>query len=107
MSIMGRGSSDSEAPPFGSVALPSCVVTLLAPGCIADDAARIECPVFVGAGERDTLPVPHHEPAAYEKSSDVTVFVAPGWRTCTTSRRLGRCCGTGSLGGRPLCDMKR
>ncbi|BBZ75463.1 hypothetical protein MANY_08000 [Mycolicibacterium anyangense] len=77
MSIMGRGSSDSEAPPFGSVALPSCVVTLLAPGCIADDAARIECPVFVGAGERDTLPVPHHEPAAYEKSSDVTVFVAP------------------------------
>lgn len=67
----------TEAPPFGSVAIPSSVVTLLSPGCIADDAAAVESPVFVGAGERDTLPVPHREAAAYEKSTDVTVFVVP------------------------------
>ncbi len=77
MSIMGRGSSDSEAPPFGSVALPSCVVTLLAPGCIADDAARIECRSLSGPVSVTRCRCPHHEPAAYEKSSDVTVFVAP------------------------------
>jgi hypothetical protein len=37
----------------------------------------IECPVFIGAGERDVCPDPHAEPGAYRRSSDVTLFVGP------------------------------
>ncbi|MEE6174938.1 hypothetical protein [Mycobacterium sp. 050134] len=67
----------TEAPPFGSATIPNCAVAMLSPGCVAEDAASIDCPVFVGAGERDVLPAPHRESAAYENSSDVTVFVSP------------------------------
>ncbi|BBZ70568.1 MULTISPECIES: alpha/beta hydrolase [Mycobacterium] len=67
----------TEAPPFGSATLPSCAIAMLSPGYVAEDAAEIDCPVFVGAGERDVLPAPHREPAAYENSSDVTIFVSP------------------------------
>lgn len=67
----------TEAPPFGSVSLPSCAIAMLSPGYVAEDAAAIDCPVFVGAGERDVLPAPHREPAAYKNSSDVTIFVNP------------------------------
>jgi pimeloyl-ACP methyl ester carboxylesterase len=66
-----------EAPPFGSVTLPSCAIAMLSPGYVAEDAAAVDCPVFVGAGERDVLPTPRQEPAAYQNSSDITIFVTP------------------------------
>jgi pimeloyl-ACP methyl ester carboxylesterase len=65
----------TEAPPFGSRTLPNCAIAMLAPGYVADDAAGIRCPVFIGAGVRDTLPAPLQEPAAYENATDVTVFL--------------------------------
>ena len=65
------------APPFGSLTLPNCAVQMMAPGCVACEAAAIEVPVFVGVGERDTCPDPHAEPSAYKRSRDVSLFIVP------------------------------
>ncbi|HEX3288999.1 MAG TPA: alpha/beta hydrolase [Mycobacterium sp.] len=63
------------APAFGSATLPSCAVAMLSPGYVAAEAAAVNCPVFIGLGERDTAPEPHREPSAYERSTDVTLFI--------------------------------
>lgn len=63
------------SPPFGSKSLPLCVVAMLSPGYISDEAAALTIPVFVGLGERDTAPEPHREPAAYRSSPDVSMYV--------------------------------
>lgn len=44
---------------------------------VAHWANVIECPVFVGFGERDAVADPHLEPTAYRRSRDVTLFVGP------------------------------
>lgn len=67
----------AEAPSFGSVTLPSCAIAMLSPGYIADDAASIDVPVFIGAGARDVMTTPLREPAAYETATDATIFVVP------------------------------
>ncbi|HZP31507.1 MAG TPA: alpha/beta hydrolase [Acidimicrobiia bacterium] len=67
--------SGAEAPPWASPP-PPCAVPMLSPGVVAGEAAQIDVPVLVGAGERDTVPDPDREPGAYPKA-DVTVFVAP------------------------------
>lgn len=64
-------------PPFGSATIPPCAVTMMFPGAVKDDAASIEVPVLVGAGERDVCPDPHAEPAAYRSAKDVALFVVP------------------------------
>jgi pimeloyl-ACP methyl ester carboxylesterase len=64
-----------EAPIFGSATLPSCAVAMLSPGYVAAEAAAVNCPVFIGLGERDTAREPHREPSAYERSVDITLFV--------------------------------
>ncbi len=65
------------APPFGSTTIPTCAVTMMAPGCVAEEAAAITVPVLVGDGERDTCPDPLAEPTAYRRSRDVSVYVVP------------------------------
>jgi len=65
------------APAFGSLTIPSCAIQMMAPGCVAAEAAAVTVPVFVGDGERDTCPDPLAEPAAYRRSRDVTVYVVP------------------------------
>lgn len=64
-------------PAFGSGTMPVCAVEMLSPGYVTEDAATLECPVFVGVGERDVVPTPLREPTAYQRSMDVTVFVSP------------------------------
>jgi len=66
------------APPFGSATIPACAVQMMSPGCIAEDAATVAVPVFVGVGERDVCPEPLQEPKAYSSSRDVSVYVVPG-----------------------------
>ena len=46
-------------------------------GVIAPWAAVVECPVFVGVGERDVCPDPHAEPGAYPQAMDVTLSITP------------------------------
>lgn len=63
--------------PWGSSTMPPCAATMMSSGAVAADAARIEVPVFVGCGERDVLPDPWAEPAAYRGSSDISLVVVP------------------------------
>lgn len=65
------------APPFGSLTIPNCAIQMMTPGCFSEDAARIDVPVLVGLGERDTCPDPHAEPSAYRNSPDVSVYIVP------------------------------
>jgi hypothetical protein len=51
--------------------------TATAPGVVSHWANVIECPVFVGVGERDVCPDPYAEPGAYRRSNDVTLFIGP------------------------------
>ena len=67
----------APAPPFGSVTIPPCAVTMMSPGAIAREAAAVTVPVLVGVGERDTCPNPLAEPAAYPNSGDVAVYIVP------------------------------
>jgi alpha-beta hydrolase superfamily lysophospholipase len=67
----------APAPPFGSLTIPPCAVTMMSPGAIAREAANLRVPVLVGVGERDTCPNPLAEPAGYRNSRDVAVYVVP------------------------------
>jgi alpha-beta hydrolase superfamily lysophospholipase len=67
----------APAPPFGSLTIPPCAVTMMSPGVIAREAAAVTVPVLVGVGERDTCPNPLAEPSAYPNSGDVTVYIVP------------------------------
>ena len=67
----------NTAPPFGSKTVPSCALQMMAPGCVAKEAAAVEVSVFVGVGERDVCPNSHAEPSAYAHSQDVSLFIVP------------------------------
>ena len=58
-----------NAPAFGSKTIPPCVVAMLSPGYVKQEAADVTVPVFIGLGERDTAPDPYSEPSAYSASS--------------------------------------
>lgn len=62
---------------WSSKTLPNCVIAMLSPGYVAEEAAHIDVPVLVGVGERDVVPNPLAEPAAYQGTRDVSVFIAP------------------------------
>jgi len=65
------------SPEFGSLTIPNCGTRMMTPGCFTDDAARIAVPVLLGLGERDSSPDPRGEPAAYARSSDISVYIVP------------------------------
>jgi pimeloyl-ACP methyl ester carboxylesterase len=67
----------APAPSFGSVTIPPCAVTMMSPGCIAEEAAAVEVPVLVGVGERDVCPTPLLEPQAYGRATDISVYIVP------------------------------
>jgi pimeloyl-ACP methyl ester carboxylesterase len=48
-----------------------------AAGVVAEEAAWIDVPVFLGFGERDVTPNPWEEPRWYWRSRDVTLAVVP------------------------------
>jgi alpha-beta hydrolase superfamily lysophospholipase len=66
-----------KAPPWGSLTVPPCAVTLMTPGVIASEAADVRVPVLIAMGERDVCPDPHAEPSAYRGSPDVSLFIVP------------------------------
>jgi pimeloyl-ACP methyl ester carboxylesterase len=63
--------------PWGSASVPACAVTMMTPGSVAAEAAAIDVPVLVGCGERDVVPSPAAERAAYPASPEVRVVVVP------------------------------
>jgi pimeloyl-ACP methyl ester carboxylesterase len=65
------------APPWGSLTVPPCAVTMMTPGVVAQEARAIKVPVLIGVGERDVCPDPHAEPSAYTGSGDVSLFIVP------------------------------
>ena len=67
----------SPLPPWRSATIPEIAVDLLNPGYVAADAAAIDVPVLVAAGERDVVPDLHAEPAAYRSARDVTLYRQP------------------------------
>jgi alpha-beta hydrolase superfamily lysophospholipase len=67
----------AEGNPWRSLGAPPCAVTMLSPGVVAVEAAAITVPVLVACGQRDVVPDPHAEPAAYRGSSDITLVVVP------------------------------
>jgi pimeloyl-ACP methyl ester carboxylesterase len=64
-------------PPWGSLTMPAFARLMLSPGYVAQEAAAIEVPVLIAAGERDVVPDPHAEPSALKSSRDVSVYVVP------------------------------
>jgi pimeloyl-ACP methyl ester carboxylesterase len=46
-------------------------------GIVAEDAGRIDTPVYICLGERDVSPDPHGEPAYYRRSRDITLHLLP------------------------------
>jgi pimeloyl-ACP methyl ester carboxylesterase len=55
-------------------------------------ARQLEIPVFLGVGERDTVPGPHEELGCYQACPDLTLFVLPTSAHChnfaSTRRQL-------------------
>jgi len=66
---------DGNLPEWGADSMPPCAMTMMSPGSMSTEAASIQVPVFVGAGERDTVPFPKNEVPLYQQSPDITVFV--------------------------------
>lgn len=69
--------SDTPPPPWRSPTVPEIAIDLIQPGYVSADAAAIDVPVFVAAGERDVVPDLHAEPAAYRSARDVTLYRQP------------------------------
>ncbi|HKX79683.1 MAG TPA: hypothetical protein VJM34_14285 [Novosphingobium sp.] len=68
---------NGDLPEWASATMPGCALTMLTPGVVAKEAAAIDVPVLVAAGEIDLVPHPRSEPAAYSSSPDVTVVIIP------------------------------
>ena len=65
------------APPFGSLTIPPCVIGMMSPGYVRDEAAAIDVPVLLAFGERDVSPDPYAEPAAFPNATDISLCVVP------------------------------
>jgi pimeloyl-ACP methyl ester carboxylesterase len=74
---LGAGAGAGESPAWRSAGAPPCAMTMLSPGVVAPEAKAITVPVLVASGQRDVVPDPHAEPAAYPGSPDVTLVVVP------------------------------
>ena len=71
--------------------MPVCARLMMTPRYVAQEAAAIDVPVLIAAGERDVVPDPHAEPGAFESSPDVSLYVVPGMahmHNFATTRRL-------------------
>jgi pimeloyl-ACP methyl ester carboxylesterase len=76
--VTGYGvAHEGPLPAWRSATVPEIAVDLLEPGYASADAAAIDVPVFVAAGERDVVPDLHAEPAAYRRARDVTLYRQP------------------------------
>lgn len=61
-----------------AVETPSCIgLDSIRTRIVADEASRIDVPVYICLGERDVSPDYHAEPSYYRASRDVTLHVLP------------------------------
>ena len=75
---MGDGRPRGAArPAWRSATTPPVARTMMSSGVIAPEAAAIDVPVMVAFGERDVSPDPHAEPAAFHRSSDISLLILP------------------------------
>jgi pimeloyl-ACP methyl ester carboxylesterase len=51
-------------------------------GIIAEDAAKIDVPIYLCLGERDVSPDPHAEPGCFRRSTDFTLHILPRSAHC-------------------------
>jgi pimeloyl-ACP methyl ester carboxylesterase len=65
------------APPWGSITVPACAPLAMMPGALAGEAARIDVPVLLAAGERDLCRPMADEVAAFAAATDICVLVVP------------------------------
>ena len=66
-----------ENMPWLSSTIPGLISSVMTPGLIAPEAAAIDVPVLMAAGERDVVVDPKGEPGAYLSSNSVDTFVCP------------------------------
>lgn len=66
-----------SVPAFGSGTIPNCVVAMMSPGFVKEEAAAVDVPVLLAYGERDVSMDMHAEPGAFPASRDVSLFIAP------------------------------
>jgi pimeloyl-ACP methyl ester carboxylesterase len=64
-----------SVPAWGSATMPPAAAAMLGPGVVADEAAAIDVPVFIGVGERDVCPDPWTEPGSYHGAQQVSLCV--------------------------------
>lgn len=64
-----------SVPPWGSATIPPAAASMLAPAVVADEAAAIDVPVFIGVGKRDVCPDPWSEPRSYRAAQQVSLCV--------------------------------
>jgi len=68
-----------------AVETPSCIgLDSIRTRIIAEEAVRIDVPVYVCLGERDVSPDCHAEPGYYRASSDITLHILPKSGHCQT-----------------------
>jgi pimeloyl-ACP methyl ester carboxylesterase len=72
-----RDLSDVGIAYWRSTTTPACAAECTAPGPAAHEAAQIDTPVLIAAGERDVLPDLTREPAVYRSAPAVTVEEIP------------------------------
>ncbi len=62
-----------------------CGPLSIVPFIASDHARRVECPVFIGLGERDATCDHHDEARAYASSNDITLYILRGSAHCHNS----------------------
>jgi hypothetical protein len=84
------------------VDVPSCIgLDSIRPRIVAEEAARIDVPVYIGLAECDNSPDPHAEPGFYRASRDVTLHVQPRSGHCHTFAGTRRALWIAWIAGRP------
>jgi pimeloyl-ACP methyl ester carboxylesterase len=66
-----------SAPEWGSLTYPGYGASMVLPGVMAGEAARIDVPVLLATGERDVCRPPAEEIATFKAATDISVFVVP------------------------------
>jgi pimeloyl-ACP methyl ester carboxylesterase len=66
-----------SAPAWGSLTWPGFATTVMMPGAMADEAARIDVPVLMASGERDVCHRPAEEVAALKAATDISLLIVP------------------------------
>jgi hypothetical protein len=69
----GGTSAPAALVPWRSRTRPACASTMCSPGVVANEAALVDVPVFVGIGERDVIADPALELAGYPRVPDFTL----------------------------------